>query len=106
MTVLFRKITATTMPGMRLAEWNAMALKSALLKKLAGSFPPNALVQFKWKGLDVAVRTDPVGKPWQFFLGRLDPNGRVRGERYVRTLKTDERGNVIKDHWDLKGRAS
>jgi hypothetical protein len=83
-----------------------MSLKPGLLKKLAQLYPPNELVQFQFKGLSAAVRIGPDGRAWQLFLGKLDPNGRIRGERYVRTYKEGPDGKVIKDHWDLKGRAS
>jgi hypothetical protein len=38
------------------------------------------------------------------FIGKLDPNGKIKGQRYARTLKADPQGRIIKDHWDLKGR--
>jgi len=82
-----------------------MPLKPGLLKKLAEPYPPNELVQLRFKGLDAAVRIGPDGRAWQLFLGKLDHTGRIRGERYVRTFKMDAHGTVIKDHWDRKGRA-
>jgi hypothetical protein len=83
-----------------------MSLRPALLKKLAELYPPNEVVQLRFRGLDAAVRIGPDGRAWQLFLGKLDHTGRIRGERYVRTFKVDHGGRVIKDHWDLKGRAS
>ncbi len=83
-----------------------MPLKPALLKKLAGTFPSNTMVPLHFHGLDAFIRIGPDGLAWQLFLGKLDTSGRIRGERYVRTYKLDPDGRVIKDHWDLKGRAS
>jgi hypothetical protein len=107
MTLLFGSpTTSTVLNGMCFVAPDAMPLKPALLKKLAGTFPPNTLVPLRFKGLDAAVRIGPDGLAWQLFLGKLDHTGRIRGERYVRTYKTDAEGQVLKDHWDLKGRAS
>jgi len=39
-----------------------------------------------------------------FLLQKED--GSIKGERYVRTLKHDKEGKIIKDHWELKGKAS
>lgn len=32
-------------------------------------------------------------------------DGKIKGERFVRTLKKDKQGVIVKDHWDLKGKA-
>ena len=83
-----------------------MPLKPGLLKKLALLYPPNSMVELRFKGLDASVRIDADGRPWQLFLGRRDKDGHIRGERYVRVYKQSPDGTVIKDHWDLKGKAS
>jgi len=36
----------------------------------------------------------------------MTESGSIKGERYARTLKKDSQGNLIKDHWELKGKAS
>jgi hypothetical protein len=38
------------------------------------------------------------------FIGKVQKDGRIKGERYTRTLVRDSRGVLIKDHWDLKGK--
>jgi hypothetical protein len=60
----------------------------------------------KLKGHDVAFKTDENGNPVLLFLGRLDNRGQINGSRYARTLKKDGEGNVYKDHWELKGKAT
>jgi hypothetical protein len=36
----------------------------------------------------------------------MNEQGKIKGERYARTLKYDREGNLIKDHWELKGKAT
>ena len=64
------------------------------------------MVSMKYKGNDLTFKTDEEGNPIVLFIGKELPNGMIRGERYTRRLKRDEKGNVIKDHWELKGKAS
>jgi hypothetical protein len=41
-----------------------------------------------------------------FIIGKQNGDGKVKGERYARVLKKDKDGKMIKDHWELKGKAS
>lgn len=82
-----------------------MKLSDSLLLKLRKKYDPSTMVDMKFKGKDISIRTDAEGNPVVLFIGTSLPNGRIKGERYTRTLKTDTRGVVIKDHWDLKGKA-
>lgn len=82
-----------------------MALGEHLQKKLRKLYEPSSMVNIKYKGNDVAFKTDSSGNATVLFIGRKGDNGIIRGERYVRTLKRDSSGKVIKDHWDLKGKA-
>lgn len=83
-----------------------MKLGEPFLKILSKTYEPSALVNMKVKRYDIAFKTDENGNPVLLFLGKLDDNGRVRGQRFVRTLKKDRSGNPIKDYWDLKGKAT
>ena len=83
-----------------------MKLSHSLLLKLGKKYQPSSRIDLRYKGMDVSIKTDKEGNAVVLFIGKLDANGRVRGERYARTLKSDVRGAVIKDHWDLKGKAS
>ncbi len=81
-------------------------LNDLLIKKLSKTFEPDSLLEMKFKGYDIAFRTDEEGNPVQVFFGRKTEDGSIKGERYRRTLKKDKDGNIIKDHWEMKGKAS
>jgi hypothetical protein len=83
-----------------------MSLSYHLQLKLTKRYEPSSMVSMKYKGNDLTFKTDEEGNPIVLFIGKELPNGKIRGERYARRLKRDEKGNVIKDHWELKGKAS
>lgn len=82
-----------------------MGLSHSLLLKLGRKYTPSSIIALKFRGKDVAVKTDDDGNAVVVFIGKADADGRIKGERYTRTLKSDERGVIIKDHWDRKGRS-
>jgi hypothetical protein len=82
-----------------------MNLNYDLQQKLKKRYTPDIFVEMKYKGLDLMFKTDDEGNPMVLFIGRRTGENKIKGERYVRTLKKDTQGNVIKDHWDLKGKA-
>ncbi len=81
-----------------------MGLSADLLLKLTRKYEPSSLVRLTFRGKDLAVQTDGDGNAMVLFIGRSDATGRIKGQRYARTLKADTAGRVIKDHWDLKGK--
>lgn len=83
-----------------------MRLSEGLQAKLAKKYTPSTLVNMQYNGKDVAFKTDEEGNPVLAFVGRKTNEGTIRGDRYTRVLKRDREGKVIKDHWDLKGKAS
>ena len=83
-----------------------MKLSRAILNILAKKYEPSTMVQLKFRNYDLAVKTDNEGNAILLFLGRMNEKGAIKGERYVRTLKKDREGKIIKDHWELKGKAS
>jgi hypothetical protein len=83
-----------------------MKLSYDLQQKLKKQYDANSFVEFSFKGLDIAFRTDPEGNPVTLFVGRKIADGKIKGERYARTFKKDAAGKIIKDHWDLKGPAA
>jgi hypothetical protein len=83
-----------------------MNLGEDILKLLNQQYAPNAMVEKKYKNLDLAFKTDADGTPVLLFLGRKDSDGQIRGERYARRLKKAGDGRILKDHWDHKGRAT
>lgn len=62
------------------------------------------MVEMKFKGKDLSFKTDEEGNPVVLFIGKALPDGKIKGERYTRTLVRNAQGFFIKDHWDLKGR--
>jgi hypothetical protein len=83
-----------------------MALSEDLVKKLQQKYEPASMVRMKFRGNDLAFKTDEEGNPIQLFLGREGEDGNIRGDRYARTLKYDREGKLIKDHWERKGKAT
>jgi len=83
-----------------------MKLGESFLKILNKQYEPSAMIETSIKGYDLAFKTDEDGNPILLFMGKRDENGTVKGDRYARTLKYDRAGNKIKDHWELKGKAT
>jgi hypothetical protein len=83
-----------------------MALSTDLEKRLRKIYEPSVIVDLRYKGNDVSIKTDEEGNAVLLFIGERTPNGNIRGERYARRLMKDSNGNVIKDHWELKGKAT
>jgi hypothetical protein len=83
-----------------------MAIGEDLLKKINKRFEPSESVRLRYRGYDIVLKTDGEGNAIQMFMGRADEGGKIKGDRYARTLKYDREGKLIKDHWDRKGKAS
>ena len=83
-----------------------MALGEDITKKISKKFEPSTTISLRYRSYDLVLRTDKEGNAVQLFMGRLDEQGHIRGDRYARTLKYDREGKLIKDHWERKGKAS
>lgn len=83
-----------------------MSLNGDLIKKLKKEFAASATTLFRYRSNDVAVQSDEEGNAVRLFIGKANEEGIVKGYRYSRTLKKDKEGNIIKDHWERKGKAS
>jgi hypothetical protein len=81
-------------------------LGEPVLKVLNKKYEPSTIVSLKVKGYDLAMKTDNEGNPILLFIGKMDEKGNVKGDRFARTLKKDQEGKIVKDHWDLKGKAT
>jgi len=81
-------------------------LKEPILKILTKIYEPSTMVEVKFKRYDLAFKTDESGRPILLFMGEKDSRGKIQGERYARRLIFDTLGNVVKDHWDHKGKAT
>lgn len=83
-----------------------MKLSENLVRKLQKKYEPSTMVDLRYKGNDIAFKTDKDGNAVQLFVGKRDENGMIKGYRYIRTLLQDKNGVVVKDHWDLKGKST
>jgi hypothetical protein len=78
----------------------------ALSKLLDKRYAPSELVETKYQRYDLAFKTDEEGLPILLFMGTKDREGKIKGERYTRRIVRDENGQIVKDHWDHKGKAT
>ena len=93
-------------PGtFKIKGMSATKLGAPILKILNKKYPPSTLIEQRFGRYDLAFKTDEEGRPVLLFLGKMQENGKIRGERFSRTLIKDEKG-IVKDHWDNKGRVS
>lgn len=83
-----------------------MELGEEILKILNKTYEPSTVVETKFKRYDLAFKTDEAGRPILLFMGQKDEHGKIKGERFARRLKEGSNGEMIKDHWDNKGKAS
>ena len=81
-----------------------MKLNESLVLKLSKRYQPSTMVEMKFRGKDVSFKTDEEGNPIVLFIGKAQPDGKIKGERFTRRLVRDAQGFLIKDHWDLKGK--
>ena len=75
------------------------------MKKISKTYEPSAVVNLHFNTYDIALKTDEAGNAIIMFIGRLNEYGLITGDRYARRLLKDKNGNVVKDHWDYKGKA-
>lgn len=83
-----------------------MALGNDLQKKLSKNYEPSAVVEIKYKRHDLCFKTDEDGNATLLFIGKKTERGTIKGERYTRTSRKDKEGKILKDHWELKGKAT
>jgi hypothetical protein len=83
-----------------------MALSDDVIKQLKQKFEPSTTTQFRYRSNDIVVQADEEGNAIRAFIGKANDEGTIKGDRYSRTLKRDKDGNIMKDHWERKGKAS
>jgi hypothetical protein len=81
-----------------------MRLGNDILKILSRVYEPDTMIERRMGRYDLAFKTDELGRPILLFLGRAGENGRIKGERFARRLVTGTDGQIVKDHWDNKGK--
>jgi hypothetical protein len=83
-----------------------MELGNPILKIINKVYEPSSMILLNFKRYDLALKTDDKGRGIMLFMGKKKENGDIAGERYARRLKEDENGQIIKDHWEHKGKAT
>ena len=84
-----------------------MAIEKDFEKKLSRQYPPSARIDETFRGNDITIITDQDGDAVLLFIGIRKKDGTIKGERYARRiLKKEGSEDIIKSHWDLKGRTS
>lgn len=77
-----------------------------LQKKLQQKFQPSSMVEMRYKENDIAFKTYADGNTILPFTGKRKEDGSIKGLRFARKLIRDKEGNLVKDHWDQKGKAT
>jgi hypothetical protein len=81
-----------------------MKIGAPLLKIINKIYQPSGVQELKFGRYDLVLQTDEKGRAILLFFGHKAANGKIRGERFSRHIVTDGQGNIIKDHWDNKGK--
>ncbi len=82
-----------------------MKLGPPILKILQKRYPPLSLIEKTFGNYDLAFKTDEEGLPILLFLGKRQADGKIKGDRFARRL-VKQNDQIIKDHWDHKGKAT
>lgn len=83
-----------------------MAIGAELEKKLSKIYESTSTLSLTFKGNDITIVTNDEGEATVLFIGKRNANGSISGERYVRKIVKDEKGKIVKSHWDNKGKVN
>jgi len=67
---------------------------------------PDQAYEIRFKGNDLLIITNEKGQAVRLFIGKKKPEGRISGDRYSRTIIKTPSGEIIKDYWQRKGKAT
>ena len=81
-----------------------MKIGDKLLKVLNKKYAPEQMINQRFERYDISFKTDQEGNPILLFIGTTGMGGKINGERFTRVLKKDKDGQILKDHWDAKGK--
>lgn len=82
-----------------------MKLGPPIQKILQKRYQPSSLIEKTFGNYDLSFKTDEEGIPILLFLGKRQADGTIKGDRFARRLLKKD-GQIIKDHWDHKGKAT
>ena len=80
-------------------------LGEGVRKLLNKPYAASSINEITYRGQDIAFKTDNEGRPVLLFIGKKIAPGKIRGERYVRSIIRTSDGK-IKDQWEKKGKAT
>lgn len=83
-----------------------MKIGKEFLEVLNKRYSPLSVIETSIGKHDITLKTNTVGDPVLLFSGKRNHHGKISGERFARTIEYDNEGNIIKDHWERKGKAS
>lgn len=83
-----------------------MKISEDLMKKINKPYEPSSMISFRYRSNDIALQTDNEGRAIRMFIGKLKEDGRIKGDRFSRTIIKDRDGHILKDYWEQKGTAS
>lgn len=83
-----------------------MKIGKEFLKVVNKKYEPLAVIDTVMGKYDITLKSNSEGDPVLLFIGKRNSKGTITGERFSRTLKYNEAGQVIKDHWEKKGKST
>ncbi len=82
-------------------------IKEPILKLLGRIYEPDAMIELMFGRYDLAIKTDGKGRAKLLFPGSKDQHtGKIKGARFAIRLIENENAEVLKDHWENKGKAT
>ncbi|WP_205499661.1 hypothetical protein [Rufibacter psychrotolerans] len=84
-----------------------MPLNPKLEARLNKISSPSTRLEEQFAGKDLTIITDQQGHAVTLFIGKRQPDGSIKGERYVRRLKFAPDGVTLQSsHWEAKGKVT
>ena len=81
-------------------------LGSLLIKKLEKIYQPSRRIDDVFKGNDITFITNEKGEPVTLYIGKRLENGVIKGDLFIRKIVRSPEGQILKSHWDNKGKVS
>ncbi|MFD1769928.1 hypothetical protein [Sphingobacterium suaedae] len=83
-----------------------MPLKERIINFLHKTYTPSSTIDAHFGRYELQFRTDVEGRPVCLFIGKKNNLGRIIGEQYHRRTTYDQKGRIVKDHWDNQGKVT
>ena len=69
-------------------------------------YAPLSVIDIAFGRYDLTLKTNNEGDAALLFAGKRNTKGNIIGERFTHIITYDSNGEIIKDHWERKGKAS